>query len=226
MNSIGKSQVVHLEMSRFTFPDGAGSAPILPDLAQGNHGHLHAPDEPLQPQLVADPAFGYALVFSGEDACVEIADPFPDASRFTLTIWVRSLVTDQAYHAIAGFQDNSWEEPDRSWNQRKPSLWRRGENLHIDSYTPEGDRFTAEFPFFTGEFGGDVWVHVSWVKDGEEYRIYRNSELVHTMPAPPVVATTQYGDVYRIGRVDRNWTGQLPICVFTIRRWMRRRCGR
>lgn len=209
MNSIGEGQVVHLEMSRFTFPDGPGTAPILPDLAQGNHGRLYAPDEPLQPQLVADPAFGYALAFSGEDACVEMADPFPDASRFTLTIWVRALVADQVYHAVAGFQDNSWEEPDRAWNQRKPSLWRRGENLHIDSYAPDGTRFTAEFPFFTGEFGGDVWVHVSWVKDGEEYRIYRNSELMHTAPAPPLVATTQYGDVYRIGRVDRNWTGWL-----------------
>ena len=80
--------------------------------------------------------------------------------------------------------------------------------------TRAGVRFTGEFPFFSAGLVDDVWVHIAWVKQGEFFHFYRNGELVHRAPAPAAVATTQFGAAYRIGRVDRNWSGRMAHVRF------------
>jgi hypothetical protein len=49
------------------------------------------------------------------------------------------------------------------------------------------------------------WVHVAWVKDDTEYRIYRNGLLFATGTAPTSFYTADSS--YWIGRVDNFWNG-------------------
>ena len=135
MPTIDDGLVAHLALNGLVFAHGPDMPPTVSDMARAAHGRLHAADTAGMPQLVADAAFGAVLEFSGEDAALEIADPFPDPTTFTIALWVRSQdLPGQGYRAIVGYQDNSWAQPNRGWNARKPSLWRRDENLHFDAY--------------------------------------------------------------------------------------------
>ena len=80
-------------------------------------------------------------------------------------------------------------------------MWISPDNggLHYDSYDLNGNRFDhQELNFFQS---ANEWVHVTWLKDGNEYRLYRNGILIHTDSAPNQVYMNANTD-YKFGRVN------------------------
>ncbi|MBD3559343.1 hypothetical protein H6S82_10765, partial [Planktothrix sp. FACHB-1355] len=90
----------------------------------------------------------------------------------------------------------------------KPGLWLAPNNsgLHYDSYDEAGKRYNAPLEkFFETQ---ERWVHITWVKQGTEYKFYRNGELFDTKPAPETVYTKSDSS-YWIGKVDNFWQGEI-----------------
>jgi hypothetical protein len=130
---------------------------------------------------------------------IEIADPFENLTNFTIEAWVKpSVINDGKYHGFIGKQDP----------YRKPSMWLAPTDggLHYWSVSDSGSIFNGTLPnFFTTI---NKWVQVIWVKDGAEYRFYRDGELFATLPAPSTVYTDRTTK-YFIGGVDNYWQGQI-----------------
>jgi hypothetical protein len=62
------------------------------------------------------------------------------------------------------------------------------------------------------------WVHVTWVKEGKEFRIYRNGELFATRSSAPENVYTEKGSYY-IGRSDKFFAGQIAeLSVWSVAR--------
>jgi hypothetical protein len=145
-------------------------------------------------------------VFDGQDDYVEIKDPFKNNTTFTISLWVKpSVLNDGTWHGILG----------KRWGElcSKPGLWvdRDSSALHYDSYAPEGNlRYSDSLKdFFSAK---DEWVHITWVKEGTEYRFYRNGELFATKPAPETFYTAKTS--YWIGRVDNFFAGEITEVSF------------
>ncbi|MFB2892409.1 LamG domain-containing protein [Aerosakkonemataceae cyanobacterium BLCC-F50] len=91
---------------------------------------------------------------------------------------------------------------------RKPGLWLSPNNsaLHYDSYDNDGKRYGEPLNnFFEVK---DQWIHITWVKQGIEYRFYRNGQLFATKPAPDSFYTNKHSS-YWIGKADTFWDGQI-----------------
>ncbi len=150
------------------------------------------------------------LAFDGKDDSVEVQDPFENNTAFSICLWVKpSILDDGAYHGILG---KSGDE------NRKPGLWVAPHNsaLHYDSYTPAGkNRYSDVLSnFFAAK---DQWVHIAWVKEGGEYRFYRNGELFATKPAPKTFYSAKTS--YFIGRVDNFFAGEITeVSVWSVAR--------
>jgi parallel beta-helix repeat protein len=144
--------------------------------------------------------FAQALNLDGDGDYVEVNEPFTNNTVFTISLWVNPyVINDGGYHGFIGKQ---MEEGDL---YRKPGLWLAPSNsgLHYDSYSSDGIRYDDILDgFFTS---ARQWVHVAWVKDDTEYRIYRNGLLFATGTAPTSFYTADSS--YWIGRVDNFWNG-------------------
>ncbi len=157
-----------------------------------------------EPPLAASPG-QTALQFDGSNY-IEIDDPFQNNTAFTISLWVKPAVLNDGWLGIIGKQGDGY---------RKPGLSVRPSNngLHYDSNAPNGQRYYGLFDNFF--MAPDQWVHVSWVKDGTTYRLYRNGELFATETAPEHVFTAATS--YWIGQVNTFFIGQLA----DVRMWSR-----
>jgi ribosomal protein L39E len=155
-------------------------------------------------------AIAPVLAFDGVDDSVEVQDPFQNNTTFSICLWVKPSVKDDgARHGILGKTGDE---------NLKPSLWvaEYDSALQYDSYTPAGkNRYSQVLSnFFTAL---DQWVHIAWVKQGSEYRFYRNGELFATKPAPATFYTAATS--YLIGRVDNFFAGQMTeVSVWSVAR--------
>ncbi|MBM3239750.1 T9SS type A sorting domain-containing protein [Candidatus Poribacteria bacterium] len=137
------------------------------------------------------------LSLDGNGDFMEVNEPFTNNTVFTISLWVNPyVINDGGYHGFIGKQGDQY---------RKPGLWLAPSNggLHYDSYSSDGIRYDDLLDgFFTS---ARQWVHVAWVKDDTEYRIYRNGLLFATRTAPTSFYTADSS--YWIGRVDNYWNG-------------------
>ena len=144
---------------------------------------------------------------------------------FTIGMWVRPERTS-SYNGFFGRHDGS--TPSRS-----PSLWvSPGGGLHFDSYaTREETRSTTNcWKTFWGQtqcntntwtvtlvdrydgninnfFSTNTWTHVTWVKKGSQYLIYRNGIHRHTRSGIPDNIHTK--SQTSVGKVDNYFRGEL-----------------
>lgn len=116
---------------------------------------------------------------------------------FTVSLWVKPDTVDGSYHGFFGSQTSDVSD-------RSPSLWVAADGgLHWSSMASTGGSFSglASNVFTQGE-----WSHITWVKEGTEYRFYKDGELIHTDTAPEHVQLSGYTE---LGRVDNSLDGQL-----------------
>lgn len=189
-----------------TLPGGLPPAQVRVSVDDAGEVFAVGPDGPVPfgragaVAVTLDPPFGAAMAFDANDqGYVAVPDPFTDRRAFTVSAWVRpDRLDDGAYHAIVGRQQGAF---------RKPSLWLAPSAgaLHYDSYDPDGNRYDDLLAgFFTA---AGRWTHLTWVKDGTEYRFYRDGALFATRPAPDEVYSSDW-ELF-VGWVDNGWVGQL-----------------
>lgn len=197
----------------------------LLDTSGRNHGRSHF--EPAGSERYVSGAEGrpgsttQSLMFDNDDY-VTLQSPFPaEESEFSIAVWLApNDVIFDGWHAFIGYQDGG-VCPGRS-----PSMWVDGgghgdnaagvrKGLHYDSCEEEtSTRFAGVLEnFFTtpGEF-----VHVVWVKAGNEYFFFKNGERLAkpgggSYPAPPRV---QLSDQYYVGHVDNFFDGKIDEVAF------------
>lgn len=154
-----------------------------------------------------------ALAFDGQDDFIEIKEPFKNNTEFTISLWLKPSVLNAGWRGFLGKEGDSTA-------YRKPSMWLAPEKngLHYDSVSPAGysDRYNGILEnFFEAP---NQWVHIAWVKQGKEYRFYRNGELFATKPAPEIFYSDNHSN-YWIGRVDNFFPGEMT----DVRIWSRAR---
>jgi len=155
----------------------------------------------------AMPGEGKALSFDGVDDAVKIRDPFSaPPGAFTIALWVKPDTITSSDQGIVGWR--------RGGPPRKPTMYLSSVNggLHYDTYDGTGaTRFHQNLEhFFTA---ANEWVHVAWIKDGTEFRIYRNGELFATVPAPETVWADPASD-YWIGVPELPFAGDIDEVAF------------
>lgn len=201
---------------------GNADGPFPVDIAVDGAGKkCYWVDNDLKYVMRGDLDHKQVLAFNGTNNYVELSkDPFENNEQFTISCWVKpSTINDGHYHGFIGKQANG----DR---YRKPGMWLtpRNSGLHYDSYSPDGTRFGELIDNFFDD--RDVWVHVTWVKEGTEYRFYKNGRLFTKKSAPEKFYTRK--STYWIGRVDNLWKGQMaevqiwnrPITTAEIKKYM------
>ena len=142
---------------------------------------------------------------------VEIPEPFANNNEFTISLWVKpKVINDGIPYAVIGKETDQY---------CKPSLWLSPDNsaLIYDSYDTEGNRYREVLVNFFLE--QERWIHITWVKQGGNYKFYRHGELFATKPAPE----TFYSDKetgYCLGRVDNySWVGEMAnVSIWNIAR--------
>ncbi|GAB1543255.1 hypothetical protein NUACC21_59290 [Scytonema sp. NUACC21] len=142
------------------------------------------------------------LSFRGLSQYIEIKDPFADDREFTISLWVKpSILNDGNNYGIIGSAT-----AENQYN--KPALWLTADKsgLAYDSYDSTGQRYHEQLDnFFAVK---NQWVHITWVKQGTEYKFYRDGKLFATKPAPNSIYTNR-NTTYWIGRNDNFWWGQI-----------------
>lgn len=121
---------------------------------------------------------------------------------FTVECMMNISAFPSEFGGIAGFQGVA---PNRS-----PSLWITNtagapRGLHYDSYDSSGARYSGEFANVFPDL--NKWYHVAWVKEGTEYRIYVDGQLLHNHTGVPM--NLNVNSIYTIGRVNNNMEGFL-----------------
>ncbi len=138
------------------------------------------------------------LNFDGKDDYIEIKEPFENNTYFTISLWINPAILNSHFRGFIGKQQDAY---------RQPGMWvgPSGNELHYDSYDTSGQRyFSILNNFFESK---DKWVHIAWVKENTEYKIYRNGELFAIDPAPTNFYTTNTS--YWLGRVDNFFQGKM-----------------
>ncbi|MDZ8262872.1 LamG-like jellyroll fold domain-containing protein [Nostoc sp. ChiQUE01b] len=145
-----------------------------------------------------------SLYFQRYDNHIEIKDPFENDKEFTISLWVKpTLIEDGNWQGIIGHEGDKY---------RKPGIWLTPEKsgLVYDSYDLTGKRYFAWINnFFEAK---DEWINITWVKQGTEYRLYRDGELLLTQPAPEQFFHNK-DTAYWIGKVDNFWSGAIAEVV-------------
>ena len=143
---------------------------------------------------------------------VEIPEPFENNNEFTISLWVKPKVINDGStsYAVIGKETDKY---------CKPSLWLSPENsaLIYDSYDTEGTRYREILAnFFVDR---EKWIHITWVKQGSDYKFYRNGELFATKPAPETFYSNKETG-YCLGRVDNySWFGEMAnVSIWNIAR--------
>ena len=140
------------------------------------------------------------LSFHGLGDYVEIKDPFDNNKEFTICLWVKpASINDGESHGIIGKTGDLYLKPGLSITPDKSALY-------FDSYDASGKRYDGRLDnFFEAK---DQWVHITWVKQGLEYKIYRNGQLLATKPAPESFYTNK-DTSYWIGRGEDLFSGEI-----------------
>ncbi|MDJ0717264.1 MAG: neuraminidase-like domain-containing protein [Prochloraceae cyanobacterium] len=193
-----------------------GSGKVIRDRAGENNGTLqegNAKWETVNDFPGADSKV--VLDFDGSSNFVEINNPFDNSTDFTISLWVKpSVINDGKNYGFIGKQEEQYSQPslclakDNGQDQNNNGDDKKRKGLHYDSYsdTEERERFYGTIPnFFTS---ANEWVHVIWIKNGNEYRFYRNGQLFATRPAPQELYINS-ASKYWIGKVDNYWQGQI-----------------
>ena len=131
------------------------------------------------------------------DDYVRIESDLVPGDNFTISLWVKPEAVDVSVQGIFG------SEPD-GVSSRSPSLSLSDDGgLNWSSNSTDNVAYsgTVDNVFTQGE-----WSHVTWVKDGSEYRFYQDGNLVQTDTAPADVKLTGFTN---LGRVDSSFEGQL-----------------
>ena len=128
---------------------------------------------------------------------VRIESDLVPSDSFTVSMWVKPDTVDGSFHGFFG------SEP-AGVSSRSPSMWISGEGkLHWSSNGTDNVTYAGE----TSEvFTQGEWSHITWVKDGSEYRFYQDGNLVHTDTAPADVKLTGFTN---LGRIDSLFDGEL-----------------
>jgi VCBS repeat-containing protein len=182
--------------------EDVGEAHFIAETVIGTYGSLDITDdghwtytadnsqEAIQ-QLTTSQALNFNK--SNTDAVRVDADLISN-DNFTISLWVKpdSIVNDQG---ILGAESDG---------VRAPSIWVYYDgSLHWDSVDADGNRYSGTTPQI---FTENEWSHITWVKDGTEYRFYNNGELIHTDAAPNQVNLLGFTD---FGKVNHPLGGQL-----------------
>ncbi len=150
-----------------------------------------------------------SLFFDGNDYLTTSGQLF-DGTQFTIAMWVKpsALSRWRGFFGLDGSDD------------RSPSLWIYGSQLHYDSYelstirffgmtlkrffggTP--NRFSGYIP---GYFSTGQWTHVTWVKKANDYFFYKDGILQQQVTGISSKVTPKTN--LMIGKVDNFFTGEL-----------------
>ncbi|WP_424101162.1 LamG-like jellyroll fold domain-containing protein [Moorena producens] len=192
------------------WPMNEGSGSDIFDQKGDNHGTIKGTVEWKTVNDFPGASSRNVLEFDGNgNNYVEINNPFKNSKSFTIALWVKPSIPEnnRGYKGFIGQQDG----PDES---RMPSLWmiRKANNnlaLHGDSYDSDKNRFDFLLQdFYTSSMNG--WVHITWVKDGNQYRVYRNGKLFGMPEAPLELGNVDDPDSkYWIGRARDPWYGEI-----------------
>ncbi|GDY20340.1 hypothetical protein LBMAG56_16850 [Verrucomicrobiota bacterium] len=151
--------------------------------------------------------FGSGVSVDGAGAVELTQSPFASGTtNFTIEVWVKNrFFNDGQFYGIAGFETAG---TNASSTLRSPSLFLAPLNggLHFDIVSARGERYAN---FIWGFFETNAaWVHVAWVKAGNQSRFYRNGVLIAQRPAPTQFYLDPAG--YSLGRVGKSaWRGSL-----------------
>ena len=110
--------------------------------------------------------------------------------NFTISLELTPIDTEDGFRAICGIQKGS------DVDGRSPTLYQVGSRIKYDSVDEDGNHYS--------EYIGDVLqdgesVHITWVKEGTEYRFYQDGDLIHTSEAPEIV---HVNDNYYFGQAS------------------------
>jgi hypothetical protein len=142
------------------------------------------------------------LCFDGQDDYLEIDDPFDNPENFTISLWVKPVLDRSGYSYLMG--KRWWAsalKPELFIAKRIKSLLSYSSAVRGDSPGETLDECRPQAVILSNFFDGleQRWVHIAWVKDGNEYRYYRNGELVRTQPAPERIYTEK--TTYWFGKI-------------------------
>jgi len=113
-----------------------------------------------------------------------------EQDNFTISLEITPNIIEDGFKGICGIQVGD------DVDGRSPSLYQVGNKIKYDSVDEDGNHYT-EYIDATLEEGQST--HITWVKDGTEYRFYQDGVLIHTSEAPEVVAVN---DNYYFGEVS------------------------
>ncbi|MDP0588048.1 MAG: tandem-95 repeat protein [Candidatus Endonucleobacter bathymodioli] len=142
----------------------------------------------------------HSLSLDGDGDMITFNDGLIDPNNFTINITINpSNLNTGEWQGFIGFQDAT---------HRSPSMWVTPDKsgLHFDSYSADkSERVSAEID---NVFENGTATTVTWVKDGNEYRIHINGdpEPIYVVEAPDVL---HVNDTYNIGGVDNNFNGSI-----------------
>ena len=134
---------------------------------------------------------------SNWDDYVRIDSDLVPSDNFTISLWVKPDVVDSGFHGFLG------SEP-AGVSSGSPSMSvSEGGKLHWSSNGTDNQSYSGETEavFTQGE-----WSHITWVKDGNEYRFYQDGNLVHTDEAPADVKLSGFTN---LGRINNALEGEL-----------------
>ena len=124
-------------------------------------------------------------------------------NNFTIAMWVRPANAG-SWRGLFGRHETG------TTPLRSPSLWvSPSRGLHWDSFTRtlSGDERHGDVVGKNTFFSVGVWTHITWVKSGESYIIYRNGTLFNTSEG--ITGAVLLKNKTWIGAVDTNFIGDL-----------------
>ncbi|MDP0561540.1 MAG: tandem-95 repeat protein [Candidatus Endonucleobacter sp. (ex Gigantidas childressi)] len=143
----------------------------------------------------------HSLLFDGVSDKLTFDDPVIDANNFTMSLSINpNDINNGEWQGFIGAQGESF---------RSPSMWVNPANnaLTIDSYDSVTN--VSHVATIPDVFENGTAVQITWVKDGNQYRIHINgdSEPVYVSNNAPDVVYVN--DNFNVGGVDNNFAGSI-----------------
>ena len=149
-----------------------------------------------------------AFYFDGSTSIV-VPTPFtaPDQD-FTIEVMLKPTTWDAAFHGFVGYQADSTRSPSM-WvcNPQGVDAGADDRSLHWDLRSDQSGANTRVSGVEAGFFALDTYVHVVWVREGQNLHFYKNGVLQADRPLG--VPNVDLHALYNIGRVDNFFTGNI-----------------
>ncbi|MCT7982140.1 LamG domain-containing protein [Laspinema sp. A4] len=206
---------------RYYWPLNEGEGTWVQDIANPPHpGKIRGATWQIEEVAIALPEpesplphfMSSVLTFDGEDDAVILPELGAINRTFTLSLWVKpATLNDERWHGIFSKGGKEADQLglalcpcDRALQYHSLGLGEKTPNTHV------------LLNFFET---GDRWVHITWVKAGSLYHVYRNGEWFATQPAPEQLEQTP-GD-YCLGKsqVFANRDGFFAGQIAEVRLW-------